>query len=139
MIDETAVLIAYLGSVSGVTTQVSTRLYGPPGLPSGYTGSTKVLVVFCDGSGMPTDIPYQNLPFQVRCYGDTPNNAHDVYEAVHDALHDVHATKVTVGATQVVLAKALRVSGPVYLQELEVGWHFWLARYSVTMSDRVVA
>lgn len=138
MIDETATIIAYLGTVAGVTTQVSTRIYGPPGLPNGYGGATKVLVVQSDGNGMSTDIPIQQLPFNVRCYGPSPSAAHDVYAAVHDALHGTGPTKVTVGATKVLFAKGQRVSGPVYMQEPETGWHFWLARYNIILSDRVV-
>jgi len=138
MIDETAVLIAYLGTVAGVTAQVSTRIYGPPGLPAGYGGGSKVLVVFCDGNGMATDIPYQTLPFQVRCYGDTPGNAHAVYEAVHDALHNAGPTKVTVGSDKILLARGYRISGPVYSQEPETNWYFWIARYNIILSDRPV-
>jgi hypothetical protein len=138
MIDETEVLIAYLNTVAGVTAQVSTRIYGPPGLPTGYAGATKALVVMPDGAGMETDVPIQGMPFQFRCYGDTPANAHDVYEAVHDALHSVAMGKVTVGATKVLLGQGRRLSGPVYWQEPETGWHFWLARYSVILSDRTV-
>lgn len=139
MIDETDALISYLLTVAGVTAQVSTRIYGPPGLPNGYAGATKVIVIMPDGGGQDTRLPLQDMPFQVRCYGATPTAAHDVYEAVHDALHGVGPVKVTVtGGSKVLLAAAVRIGGPVYLPEPETGWHMWLARYNVTFSDRTV-
>jgi hypothetical protein len=138
MIDETATLIAYLLTVNGVTTQVSTRVFGPPGLPIGYAGATKALVIMPDGGSQPTDMPIMTMPFQVRCYGPTPTAAHEVYAAVHDALHNCGPIQVTVGATKVVLARSQRLSGPVYLPELETGWQMWLARYGAILSDRTV-
>ena len=139
MIDETDALISYLLTVGAVTTQVATRIYGAPGLPAGYIGATKALVVFTDGGPQETSMAMQTLPFQVRCYGPTPTAAHDVYEALHDALHDMAPVKVTVtGGSKVLLAKAGRISGPTYLQEPETGFNFWLANYWVVLSDRTV-
>jgi hypothetical protein len=139
VIDETDALISYLLTVGEVTTQVGSRVHGAPGLPAGYTGATKNLVVFCDGGPLQTGVPMQDLPFQVRCYGPTPTAAHDVYEAVHDALHDMAPVKVTVtGGTKVLIAKAGRISGPLFRTEPQTGWNFWLANYWVQMSDRTV-
>ena len=139
MIDETDCMVCYLKTVAGVITQVTTRVYGPPGLPAGYVGSTKALVVMGDGGGQETSMATQNVSFQVRCYGPTPTAAHLVYAAAHDALHDMVPTKVTVtGGTKVLIAKAGRVSGPVFLTEPETGFPFWLANYWAVLSDRAV-
>lgn len=137
MIDVVDVVRSYLLTVAGVTTQVSTRIYGPPGLPVGYTGSTKTLVLLPQGAPQESGLPVQWMPFQMRCYGPDPDDAYAVYGAVHDALHDMGAKSVTLSdATVVIIAKAARTGGPTYMREPVTEWHMWLAYYEIALMDR---
>jgi hypothetical protein len=137
MIETLEALIAFLLTKSGVTAQVSTRIYGPPGLPQSYRGETAVLIVETPGEVSLTT-PRIAPDVLVHCYGPTAVAARTVYRAVRDALHDAGPVDVTLASGTARLLRAWQVSTPEDLPEPATGWQRCVARFATHWLDRTV-
>lgn len=91
MIDTTAILDEYLSAQSGLTTLISTRLWGDRAVPPpGYKPSHGGSIAYKSRGGPPPDYSSQILKvsYQFKCYGETEILANGVYRKLFDVLHD---------------------------------------------------
>ena len=137
-IDTVAEMITYLRADAGVTAQVATRVYGPPGIPNG-AALQKMIDVFVTSEPNKIDVPMLEAEIQVRCWGTTAKAAWQVYQAVNAALHRT-GLQMWVGqnAGTVIMYQCYKSFGPLAGMDDTVTGDEWpnvIARYTAILAE----
>ena len=122
MFDVPAAFRTLLLTQSGVTTQVSTRIYCAPGLAREQQAlmPRKCLVLLSmPGSEAHPQIPAGIEIVQARCYGATAVEARAVYNALFDAAQRLRKQRPATGQY---IGNIVQSGGPFDLVEPEVEW-----------------
>lgn len=127
-VDSAELVHVFLSADTGLTAQISTRLYGDPGLPQNFT-IAKAVMFLEDGGPSHPDIPMAGTRFAFYCYGPTAQDARTVYRALFNALTRASRTNKTLtGGIVGRLQKATREGGPSSRTDPGTGWKYvWCA------------
>ena len=87
MIDAQTALRTYLLEPSALRTLLGGTYVYWPELPSTRSGNTKNVVFRVTGGRTYPHLRAQDLRVAFRCYGESSDKAHEVYEALYDRLH----------------------------------------------------
>lgn len=119
-VDGGLILYKYLSTHTAITGN-SISVYGPPGLPVNYTLGKTILFIQAGG------VFHEKLPisidrWQIRCYGTTASQAHDVYTKLQMALNRKGHSNVTISSSTYVLQYAICTSGAIDFVEPSSEW-----------------
>jgi hypothetical protein len=143
MIDPLEILIAYLKTVSAVTTILgsSNLIYGLR-LPYDYAGG-RALVLIPQSSPKNQGTPLMRFRYQARCYAPESSSetaeeqCMEIYQDVADALHDVGPFTVAVTGGNGVIAYSRELSGGQVMPDGDTGWDFALAMFESVVGTRL--
>ena len=139
MIDVRAAVRAYLAAQAGIIAQVSTRVYGAPGIPreDALLMPRKALAFYASGGpGADRYVPEAHGNIQFRCYGATSLEAGVVYAALYDALHRKHHIRLTGDMLILTIEESM---APTDMVEPATGWPFVMCVYDVHYVTQTVA
>jgi hypothetical protein len=88
MIDAHTALRTHLIEASALRTLLGGNYVYTPELPSTRTGDTKNVVFSVTGGQTDPYLRAQDLRVAFRCYGESSEEAREVYRALYDRLHD---------------------------------------------------
>lgn len=143
-VDTMELLLSYLGAQSTLTTAVTTatvnkgrpQIYGPPGVPDGWTLSKAVVCLRQHGTAS-LDLPLGYQTFQIRCYAPKSWQASQLFTIVQGLLHRRDATFVPVQGGEALLQFGQLTSGPVDSVEPETNWPFVLGMFLLHLGEMV--
>jgi hypothetical protein len=87
MVDIPTALVVYLRDTSPLRTLLGGNYVYTPELPSTRSGDTKNVVFSVTGGQTNPYLRAQNLRVAFRCYGESSEDAREVYRALYDRLH----------------------------------------------------
>jgi hypothetical protein len=88
VIDVPTALVVFLREPSPLRTLLGGNYVYTPELPATRSGDTKNVVFRVSGGTTEPMLRAQNLRVTFRCYGESHFEAHRVYRALYDRLHD---------------------------------------------------
>lgn len=113
------------------------EVYGPPGMPKWFT--LRKAIFFASNGGMRTEVPIGRETYQFRCYGETFEQANEVYRWLSQVLHRHSHIWIEVEAgIEALFQYASQTSGPNDMREPETGWPFVLAMFEVHTGERLL-
>lgn len=128
--DPLSAVITYLKTVTAVTNQTSTRIFGQE-LPASQVATMPqkaAVVATTGGLGSIELTNYRGVRIDVRSYGETPKQAMDVHIVLDDALT---SSMVNTYADDTRLYHAELEGGPLGLREPDTNFPFVQASYVV--------
>jgi len=128
MIDGARLVYEVLTSDSDLVAETGGSIYGPPGLPAGFT-LKKAVMFYGDGGDESTQLPVVEQTFTFHCYGETSAQARRVYSVLSDALWRKAGENVTVNSETWRLIFTWHGGGPYDLVEPELGWPYVRVSY----------
>lgn len=115
--------------VSEVTdTDGTINLYGPPGLPQGFT-LRKALMYLRDGGPEDEYVPIEDHELSLYFYGREASEATAVYLAFRNFVRFKRHARLTVGGKTVIFQYAKRTAGPQDRTDPVEGWPFIYCSY----------
>ena len=112
-----AIIVTYLRAQAAIIAVVSDRVISPR-----LTEKT-ILPAIClfarGGTSNPHIPPYVEPSFQFDCWGSTPVEAHEVYNALYDTLQGIQNQSVVVGGTTYNIASAIEEVQGQDIQDME--------------------
>ena len=129
-------LITYFKGVSGVSTLVSTRVYGAD-LPDDEIENMPRQTAVLKYAGGPESVRSHNVQrvrVDVLSYGDGFKQAVAVDHAIADAAHDLSREEPSGSST---LIHSVGYGGPIQLREPETGWPYVVRTLLVIADERV--
>lgn len=144
-VDSAMLFHALLSGSAGITTLVTNTvgndvivdIYGPPGIPAGWT--IRNAVEFA-GDGGPGDIniPIGRESFAVNCYARSSPEARQVYMAVRAALHRKRHQRLVIDGQTYLFQYAQLMGGPADRVDPVDGWNFVYCSFMVHFGEVTV-
>lgn len=132
--DCVGVTVALLESIAVVTDATSTRIYGGEYPKKKQKNSAKKAIVVMRAQGLGGFGGYLQLerqPLDVRCYGNTPKDADDLYRIVRQQLKQ--ALRQVIDGT--LLHSFDQVGSAIALRDAEIKRPFVLSTWASLMSE----
>jgi hypothetical protein len=130
MVDPYAALLVHLREPSALRTLLGGAYVFTPELPGNRAGNLKSVVFRNTGGNTEWQLRAQTLRLAFRCYGESAEEAYEVYGALYDRLHDTQNFIVDGvgfhGATE-------EVPG-VPLEDPTTNWSFVFSVYSLRVA-----
>ena len=133
--DVVAALVAFLAADADIATASGGRIFGAEVPEAEVSEMPRECVVIRPSGGVGTYgrawQEYGDARYDVHCYGPTPEDAGDLWRAVHPALknltREVHA--------EVLLHWAREAGGPMSLRDRDLGWPYTFGAWQVLASE----
>lgn len=138
VIDVNELIHAYLSAQANVTAEVSSYIYGPPGLPLNFA-PRKAIYYEPEGGPGNAYIPMFSQRFMFKCYGATVAEAMAVWRALFDALHREGRTTVAVTGGNAIIRHGELDAGPTALLEPDLGWPLVWSAFRLVFSERLLS
>ncbi len=142
MPDAIKALIDYLKNDSDTAALVGTRVFSPqmPGKEAEKQARKSVVIGISGGAsqsrtGSADNVPQRTLRHDLFCYGNNPEEADEVYRAVHSAMKKMTDTNPTPAPFR----NAVLESGPRFLVDADFGWPMMVETWLVTSSELATA
>lgn len=121
------------GIASAVTNTVGNDviidIYGPPGIPAGWTIRPGIMY-FGNGGPGDTSVPIGRESFDVYCYGRSSPEAREIFGKVKSAIHRKKNTRITIDGEVYILGYSQLMAGPADRVDPVDGWDFvWCSFY----------
>ena len=125
MSDHASLFISLLAAQSGITAQVSTRIYGEvlfPDTDPGLKPDKAIVVNELESRAPMGGVPFMDFIFDVLCFGGSPLDSRVVAESVRAAFHPEQYQVTAGGYTWNMVA--VQGFGPSQ-QDEKTGWDFF--------------
>lgn len=119
----------YLAGISAISTLTGSRIYAGRNDPAaGYRPSDGECITFRVNGGTLDYSAKIVIPrMQVKCYGESEKQAHDLYLAMAGNIHDTHPS----GESQVYRTRLLTPGQPILEERGDIFWKFTLSFWRI--------
>lgn len=129
-----------LDSISQIVAAAPGGIYGPPGLPQGWTPSSGATIVYTADDGRSDwGVPRIEARTTIRCYASGPQACRAVSAVVNAYLHRTSLTKFTFGGRVYAAQYAEKANGPIYIREPDTEWEYDLVTYNIGWIEHTLA
>jgi len=139
LVDQNELLHTYLKTLAPIVSATSGRIYGPPGLPDGWTPVVGKTLVFMNGEFTgDASVPKTENQYRFLCYGFDEVDARSLYRVLYGNLHRVHRKTVAITGGNGLLIYAKQNTGPYSATDPSSGWCWNWGMWEIHMAENFV-
>lgn len=139
LVDQHELLWKWLNTFPALVTAAPGGIYGPPGLPDGWTPDDGATLMFLGGDfqGDP-DIPVTPNTYRIHAYGYDNVSARALYRVLYGSIHRARGQKIAITGGNGLVIYCKQLTGPNPQTNPTSGWIYDWGTWSIHMAENFV-
>lgn len=139
LIDQNELFWAWLTSFPTLVAAAPGGIYGPPGLPDGWTPESGKTLMFLNGSfqGNP-DTPVTPNMYRIHAYGYDGVQARSLFRVLYGLIHRASHQLVAITGGNGLIIYCKMLNGPNPQTDPNAGWEYDWGTFEVLMAENFI-
>lgn len=141
LIDQNELLYAYLTSFATLIAAAPGGIYGPPGLPDGWTPKSGRTLTFLNGdfsNNLNINAPETENIYRIHAYGFDNVDARTLYRTLYKTIHRKGKKKIAITGGNGLIIGCWQDDGPTPVTESASGWVYDYGIWRIKMMEGYV-